>query len=215
MSIRILLVDDHQSVRDGLGFVIRTQADMEVVGEAANGEAARAKVAEVEPDLIMMDVHLPDTTGIEVTRQVLERFAKVRIIILSADPDEELVNQALRAGASGYLLKTNPTAEVLQAIRFVMAGKTFLSPEVASTVAASYRQLLNGKAGPKKPELSGREREVLKLIAEGLRTKDIAVRLNLGVKTVETHRANLMAKLKCTSTVELARYALREGIASL
>ena len=215
MQTRILLVDDHQVVRDGLRLVIREQSDMEIVGEAEHGVTALSETTRLQPDIIIMDIHLDDMSGIEVSRQVLGMNPKIKIIILSAYPDTELVNEAVEAGVSGYILKSNSSGEILQAIRIVMSGKMYLCSDATTALMLSYKKLIENKTLPTGPKLSERELDVLKLIAEGLRTKEIADRLNLGVKTVETHRANLMIKLKCASPVDLVKYALREGITTL
>ncbi len=214
MSIKILLVDDHEVVRHGLRAVVRREPDMIVVGEAGDGASALRQAAELLPDAVVLDVHMAGMDGIEASRQILARLPKTKILILSAFPDPELVDRALRAGVSGYVLKANASGEILWAIRAMMAGKTYLCPEVATTLVAAYTAKIAAKPAPAKPVLSEREQEVLKLTAEGLRTKEIAQRMNIGVRTVETYRKRLMEKVGCRGTVELTRFALREGIVS-
>ena len=213
MKTKILIVDDHSIVRAGLRCSILTQADMEVVSEAPDGAAALIAIASTHPDVVLMDVSMPITDGIETTRKALAQFPHLKIIMLSGVGDEEFVDRSLKAGASGYVLKDNATTEVACAIRAVMAGHAFLSPEVTGAVLASYKKLLSFKAAAAESPLSTRELEILKLLTEGLRTKEIADRLKIGSKTVETYRARLLTKLKCGSTIELVRYAIREGIA--
>jgi DNA-binding NarL/FixJ family response regulator len=215
VKARILLVDDHEVVRDGLRLKIRHQPDMEVIGEAGNGRVALERAKALSPDLVLVDIHMEGMNGIELSRQLLREHPQMKIVVLSAFPDPDTVNQAVQAGVCGYLLKANAADDLLRAIRVVLAGKTYFCPEVAAAVVADYRRLLLAKENPPPPLLSEREREVLKLTAEGARTKEIAAQLHISLKTVETHRAHLMTKLGCSSVVELTRYALREGIASL
>jgi DNA-binding NarL/FixJ family response regulator len=173
------------------------------------------KTAELNPDLIVMDIELPGMGGIEVSRRLLTESPGRKIVVLSAYSNPSLIREALAVGVRAYLLKTNPTEQLIDAIQFAMAGKTYLCPEVASEMATVYKELVTAPSLPQRPQLSPREEQVLKLIAEGLRTKDIALRLNIGVKTVETHRAKLISKLGCSGSVDLAKYALRTGLASL
>lgn len=215
MKTKIFLVDDHQVVRDGLRLIIQSQADMEVAGEAANGRDALTECVNSRPDIVIMDIHMEDTNGLEVSRQIISQLPGARIIILSAYPDPDLVKEAVQIGVAAYLLKSNASTEILKAIRTVLSGKNYLCMDAANVLMMNYKQLIQEQAPREKAELSDRELDVLKLIAEGLRTKEIADRLNIGIKTVETHRAHLMSKLGCKSPVELAKYALREGIAPL
>lgn len=212
---KILLVDDHQVVRDGMRFAIKQQSDMEVVGEAENGPEALKLAAALKPDLIVMDLRLGEASGIDVTREVLAVSPGSQIVILSAYPDSEYVNEAVQAGVRGYVLKSNASLEILEAIRTVLDGKFYLTNEIAGLVMENYRKMLAAQGAPPKPALSEREVDVLRLLAEGLRLKEIANRLNISAKTVESHRANLLKKLRCESTVALARYAIQEGISPL
>lgn len=213
-AVKILVVDDHQMMRQGLRLLIKEQPDLNVVGEASSCQAALEMTRSLAPQIVLMDVHLPGESGIEVSRQILAEFPKTRIIILSADADLSLVHQALLAGVSGYVTKTNGWEEVLRAIRTVLDFRLYLSPEVASAVVNDYRDTLNGKPALGKPALSERERLLLKLVAEGKRNKEIALTLGVAVKSVETYRSRLMKKLDCASAADLTRYAIREGIAS-
>lgn len=220
MKIKVLLVDDHRVVCDGMRSLLEQQPDLAVVGEAHDAASALAEVERATPDVAIMDVRLNEDDGIELSRQLVARFPELRILILTAFPDASYVEAALRAGVRGYLLKANPCAEVLWAIRAVMAGKMYLCPDVATSVVANYRNPASpagaGGAGSARPDprLSEREVQVLKLTAEGLRTKQIAERLGIGVRTAETYRARLMRKLGCSSNVDLTRYAIRTGIAT-
>lgn len=214
MSIKVLVVDDHQIVREGLGSLLGRQPDMALVGEAGDGDAALRQAGELLPDVVIVDIHLTGMDGIEASRQILTRLPQTKILILSGLADRELVNRALQAGVSGYLLKGNASDEILWAIRAMMAGKIYLCPEVATPLVAEYASQLAAKPAPAKPRLSERELQVLKLTAEGLRTKEIAERMKIGPRTVETYRARLMQKVGCHGNVELTRYAVREGIVS-
>ncbi len=210
--IKIILVDDHPMMRDGLRYAIQTQPDMKVVAEAGNGVAALDVVGQHKPDLILMDISMPGANRIDVSLQIRNLYPQIKIIILSGLADEGYVSQTIKAGLNGYMLKANASTELISAIRAVMNGHMFLSPEVTCAVMARYKEFLNTKSTPAASLLSKRELEVLKLIAEGLRTKEIADRLKIGVKTVDTYRARLMTKLNCNSTIELVRYAIRQGI---
>jgi DNA-binding NarL/FixJ family response regulator len=212
---RIVLVDDHQIIREGLRLMLQREPDFEVVAEAGTGAEALQQVRKVSPDLVVMDLELGNTNGIETSRKILMEFPGVRILILSALADQNLINQAIETGAKGYLLKTKAANEFVRAIRAIMAGDSYLCAEVSQAVLSGYRQLLAERSAPAVPTLSPRELEVLKLTAQGLRIKDIAGQLEIGAKTVETHRSNLMKKLKCGSSAELTRYAVREGISPL
>lgn len=214
-AVKILVVDDHQMMRQGLRLLIKEQADLSVVGEASSCQSALEMTRSLAPQIILMDVHLPGESGIEVSRQILAEFPKIRVVILSADADLSLVHQALLAGVSGYVTKTNGWEEVLRAIRTVLDFRLYLSPEVASAVVNDYRDTLNGKPALGKPALSERERLLLKLVAEGKRNKEIALTLGVAVKSVETYRSRLMKKLDCASAADLTRYAIREGIATV
>ena len=210
--IKIILVDDHPMMRDGLRYAIQTQPDMKVVAEAGNGVAALDVVGQHKPDLILMDISMPGANRIDVSLQIRNLYPQIKIIILSGLADEGYVSQTIKAGLNGYMLKANAATELISAIRAVMDGHMFLSPEVTCAVMAQYKEFLNTKSTPAASLLSKRELEVLKLVAEGLRTKEIADRLKIGVKTVDTYRARLMTKLNCNSTIELVRYAIRQGI---
>jgi len=213
MSTRIVLADDHQLMRQGLRGLLDREPDMEVVGEADGGRSALALVAELAPNVVIMDVAMPDLNGVEATRKIVAGFPGVRVIALSMHADKRFVAGMLKAGASGYLLKDCAFAELAGAVRTVAAGQVYLSPGIAGLVAEEFA----GRFAPDRPgsPLTGREREVLQLIAEGQATKQIAVRLGLSVKTVETHRRQMMDKLGLHSVAELTKYAIREGLTAL
>ena len=213
MSIRVLVVDDHPLMRDGLRFLINAQEDMEIVGEAADGVAALEEVEMLVPDVVIMDIEMPGANGIDVTGRILEAHPQVNVVMLSAFPDAAYVRDAVQVGARGYLLKGNAPNEVVRAVRAVMAGHTFMSPEATSALVTALKDSMANEGAKARPVLSQREREVLGFVAEGLRTKEIASRLAIGTKTVDTYRARVMKKLGCGSTAELVRYAIREGLA--
>jgi len=215
MSIRILLADDHKIVRDGLQALIAKEADMEVVAEGATGRDAVAQAASIRPDVAVLDISMPDLNGIEATRQILAQTPGARIIALSMHADRRFVMEMLRAGAVGYLLKDSTFEELARAIRAVAAGQIYLSPGITGVVVQDY--LTPAAAGERGAyaALTGREREVLQLLAEGRSTKEAALRLHVSDKTIESHRRQIMIKSKVRSVAELTKYAIREGITSL
>ena len=210
--LRILLVDDHRILREGLCALLSREPGFEIVAQVGDGDGALKAVRHAPPDLVVLDVHLPDMNGIEVARRILAVFPEVKVIMLSSDHSHGSVHEALLAGVSGYVLKENATEELLRAIHSVVGGQLYLCPEVSTEIIASYRRGQLPNIEPPGPKLSTREREVLKLLADGLRTKEIAERIGVSAKTVETYRHRLMEKLELTSVAELTRYAIREGI---
>lgn len=212
MSTRVILVDDHPLLRDGLRKAIEQQAHLELAGEAFTIAGATRLAADTAPDLVLLDIHLPDGNGLDAARQILADWPNTKIMIFSADPDRSLVDQALKLGVQAYLLKTCLCDEVIRAINLVLAGKIYLSPEISDRVVEAYRTTLLGKEEPVQQSLSDRDRRLLQQIAQGRRNKEIAAEMALGIKAVETHRSRLMHKLGCSSPAELVRYAIREGI---
>ena len=209
--IRVVLADDHALVRAGIRSLLGAMHDVQVVGEAASGEEALQLAERERPDVILMDIAMKGITGLEAAARVRERQPEVRVVILSMHSGEEYVLQALRAGAAGYLLKDAATGELELALRSVMRGESWLSPAVSRQVVAGYaQQHLGGEVVP--DVLTARQREVLKLVAAGKSTKEIAFLLNLSVKTVETHRAQIMERLGIRDVAGLVRYALRTGL---
>lgn len=213
---KVLLVDDHVVVRQGLKALFADEPDIEVVGEASNGREALERLEELGPDVVLMDISMPGLNGIEATRQIQVRHPEVKVVVLSMHANEEYVFQVLQAGASGYVLKQSDSLEVLTAIRAAVAGGSFLSPPISRTVIEDYvrRAEARGKGGESEL-LTSREREVLQLLAEGRSNREIAEELSISVKTVETHRSNMMTKLELSSKTELVKYALRKGWAML
>ncbi|MFZ2629997.1 MAG: response regulator transcription factor [Desulfosalsimonadaceae bacterium] len=215
MTIRILLADDHKITRDGLKALLENQKNMTVVGEAENGRLAVRLAAELKPDVVVMDINMPELNGIEATRQIVAELPGTKIIALSMYSDKRYVVGMLKAGVSGYLLKNCAFDELVTAISAVMNNQNYMSQKIAGTVMREYTTILETSDSSPVSQLSAREREVLQLIAEGTKTKDIADRIHVSVKTVETHRQQVMRKLNVTSVAELTKIALREGLTSL
>jgi DNA-binding NarL/FixJ family response regulator len=214
MKVKLLLVDDHPMLRHGLRQTVAQQPNLILAGEASTGVLALKMARELTPDLVVMDIHLPDMTGIEATRQMLGAQPSIKIVVFSSDTARALVDEALEAGVCGYILKSGAAEELIQAIGLVMQDKLYLSPEVSAGILEDYRRNLVEEPEPAKPVLSEREKQLLRLIAEGRRNKEIPVHMTLGVKSVEAYRSRLMKKLGCSCSAELVRYAIREGIAS-
>ncbi len=207
-KIRVLLVDDHAILRKGVSMLVNAQNDMEVAAEAASGEEALREAQRVQPDVVVMDVSMPEVNVIEATRRMMEVLPRVRVIGLSMYRDAVYVRELLRAGASGYLVKDCDDAELLLAIRAVARGEAYLSPAVTAAVLTDYRRNVTNPIDL----LTSREREVLVMIAEGKTNKEIASALNLSVYTVESYRGSLMEKLNLHNTGDIVRFALRNGL---
>jgi two-component system response regulator NreC len=206
--IRLILADDHAAVREALKLLINVQPDLEVVGEAADGEQAVEAAVALQPDVLLMDVSMPKLNGLQATAAVRRRAPDVKVLTLTRHAEESYVGELLRAGASGYALKQGTSAELLTAIRTVASGRAWLDPEVSNSLVGRYGR---GQAVQRPPELSPRETQVMRLIAWGHSNKEIAARLGLSVKTVEVHKANSMRKLAITTRLELVRFALLRG----
>jgi two-component system response regulator NreC len=213
--IRIILADDHQIVRQGLRILLEAEPDMEVVAEADNGRKVLRMAQELTPDIIIMDLSMPELNGIEATRQILAEVPGIRIIALSMHSDSLFVLNMIRAGASGYLLKDCALEELVKAIRAVVNNKTYLSPGVSDIVIRDFVTGWQTTTSSAFSVLSAREREVLQLMAEGKTTNQIADGLCVSVKTVEAHRKQVMNKLGIHSVAELTKYAIRQGLTSL
>jgi DNA-binding NarL/FixJ family response regulator len=216
MAIRVLLADDHAVVREGLRMVLDARPDLEVVGEAGDGREAVRLVAELEPDVVVMDIAMPELNGIEATRRILDSGSPPRVIVLSMHSQTEYVFRALQAGASGYLVKETVATEVVDAIRAVRRGRRYLSQTISEVVLDDY---VHRRSGPVEEDpllrLSSREREVLQLVVEGRSTVEIAEAANLSPKTVETYRSRMMRKLEIDSFPELVKFAIKHGLTSL
>ena len=212
-SARVLIAEDHALVRAGFRALLSDCPGVQVVAETGDGRQALRLVQEVQPDVILMDISMPGLNGLEATARVVGEHPNIRVIILSMHADEEYVLQALRAGASGYLLKDSDAAELGLAIAAVMRGETYLSPQVSKHVIADYLRLVGDESNSHEP-LTPRQREVLQLIAEGHTTKQIAQILSVSEKTAMTHRAQLMERLDIHDIAGLVRYAIRIGLVS-
>lgn len=215
MSVKILLADDHKITRQGLRSLLEKEPDMEVVAEAEEGRTAVRLVRELLPDVVVMDVSMPDLNGMEATHQIVAEHPNVKVIALSIHSDNLFVSEMLKSGASGYLLKDCAFEELARAIHVVVDGKTYLSPAVSGVVVDDYLHRLARTESPSSEVLTDREREVLQLIAEGESTKQVALKLHISVKTVETHRRQIMSKLDIHTIAELTKYAIRKGLTSL
>ena len=206
--IRILLADDHAVVRQGFKMILDAQADMETVGEAANGREAVELAEQLRPDVVVMDVAMPELNGIEATRRVADVSPRSRVLALSMHKDSVYVREILRAGARGYLLKDSISSDLLAAVRAIARGEGYLSPGVSDAVLNDYRRHVTDPIDL----LTSREREVLQMIAEGKTNKEIATVLNLSVYTVDAHRGRIMEKLNVHSVTDLVRFAVRCGL---
>jgi DNA-binding NarL/FixJ family response regulator len=206
--IRILLADDHAVVRQGFKMILAEQPDMEIAGEAANGREAVELAEKIKPDVVVMDVAMPELNGIEATRRLAASAPHTRVLALSMHKDSVYVREILRAGARGYLLKDSPAQDMLAAVRAVAGGEGYISPAVSSAVLDDYRKHVTNPIDL----LTSREREVLQMLAEGKTNKEIAAVLNLSVYTVEAHRGRIMEKLNVHSINELVRFAVRNGL---
>ena len=213
--IRIVLADDHVLMRHGLRLLLERQADFQVVGEAADGRETIEICDAQKPDVLVLDIAMPNLNGIEAARQVAAKLPQTAIVILSMHSDESYVLRALKAGARGYLLKDSAEADLINAIRSVKEGKAFLSPAISKMLVDDYVRRLEQRGVEDSYELlTTREREVLQLLAEGKSNKEVANMLNLSLYTVETHRGNILQKLNLHSVPELILYAVRKGVIS-
>jgi DNA-binding NarL/FixJ family response regulator len=214
MSIRIVLADDHKVLRHGLSAALKNEADMEIVGQAENGHEAIRLTQELRPDVIIMDIAMPELNGIEATRQIIKDHPKIKIIALSMHSNKKFIHEMIKAGAKGYLLKDCEYAELISAIRTVIDNKTYLSPSITGVIIEDYMLQSDGDKSNAFEVLSDREREVLQLIAEGKTTKQAARVLHISPKTVEGHRTRIMHKLDIDNVAGLTKYAIKEGLTS-
>ncbi len=213
MAIRVLLVDDHIVLRDGLKSLLTQESDIEVIGDVGDGREAISAVESLRPDVILTDISMPGLNGIESVRMLRHEHPTLKIIILSMHSGQEYVLQSLQAGANGYVVKQADASEVLAAIRSVMAGGAYLSPTISKHLIDDYLSQTPEEISA--PKLTTREREVAQLIAEGQSTREISETLTISVKTVETHRMNIMKKLNAKSATDIIKYALKKGWISL
>ena len=212
--LRLLVADDHEIVRQGLRFLLEAQSGWEVAGEASDGREAVAKAKELKPDVTVLDISMPSMNGLEATRQMLKNDVRAKVLILTMHDSDPLIKEVLDAGARGYVLKSDASRDLVSAVDAVRRNKTFFTAKVSQMILDGYLE--------KKPavpvadvnpgRLTPRQREIVKLLAEGKSSKELAAVLGLSVKTVETHRANIMRRLECHSVSELVRYAVRNGL---
>ena len=215
MSIRVLLVDDHQMMRQGLRSLLSAEADIEIVGEAADGRTALELVRTLTPDVVVMDVGMPDLNGVEATRRIRAEHPSAKVVALSTHTDKRYVHHMLEAGACGYVLKIAAHVELLRAVRAASLGGTYLSSEIAGLVVERSTSPRRGGDVSAYSTLGAREREVLQLVAEGKTSAETAKEMHISIKTVESHRRNIVLKLGLRGTAELTKYAIREGLTSL
>jgi len=213
--VRILLADDHTLVRQGIRRILEEHADWQVVGEASEGRDAVKQALQIKPDVVIMDIGMPQLNGIEATRQITRRAPSCRVLILSMHADEAYITQAVEAGASGYILKDSADAELVKAVTSAIQGRSFFSPKATTVLLDEYRKTLARRGITDRYEsLSEREREVFQLIAEGHSNKSMATILGVSPATIETHRAHIMEKLDLHSVAEIVLYAVRRGVIS-
>jgi DNA-binding NarL/FixJ family response regulator len=210
-----MIVDDHQIVRDGLKAILHNEEGIGVIAEAENGRNALRLINELRPDIVIMDIAMPDMNGLDATRRISSEYPDIKVLILSMHHDKRMVIEVLNAGAQGYLLKECASDELLRAIRTLLQGETYLSPKISSIVVKDLVKQQQGEIPSEIFSLSSREREVLQLLAEGKSMKEIAFTLDVSIKTVEAFRKRLMDKLKVNSIAELTKIAIREGLTSL
>jgi DNA-binding NarL/FixJ family response regulator len=215
MSIRVLLVDDHKMMRDGLRVLLNSAPDIQVVGEACDGRTAHELVRTLAPDVVVMDIGMPELNGVEATIRIRSEYERVRVVALSTYTDKRHVHHMLDAGASGYVVKIAAHDELLQAVRVASQGRAYLSPEIAGLVVERSYDPRPDEEVSAFSTLGAREREVLQLVAEGKTSAETAMQMHISIKTVETHRRNIVQKLGLHGTAELTKYAIREGLTSL
>jgi len=217
-TLRVLIVDDHTIVRQGLRKLLEAEGDIEIVGEASDGREAVTKATDMQPAVVLLDISMPGLNGLEAVRQILKRSPKTRVLVLSMHKNEAYVLQALRNGASGYVLKEAASEEIVTALRALGRGESYLSPSISRVVIDDYLRINSGGESTARSlyeSLTAREREIFQLLAEGLKNHEVAERLHVSVKTVETHRAHVMEKLGLNNIAELVKYAIEVGIIQL
>ena len=215
-NMRILIADDHVIVREGLRALLEAQHDIEVIGEATNGEEAIAKTMELKPDIVLMDITMPVMNGLEATSKIKQDNAEVKILILTMHEGDEYFFKILEAGASGYFVKGGSSSELISALQAVWRGDVFLYPTMAKKLLGDYlKRVKSGQDRDSYDGLTNREREILKLVAEGYNNQEIASQLFLSPATVQTHRSNIMVKLKLHSRTALTKYAIKHGLISI
>jgi len=207
-KLRILIAEDHQTVREGVKLLINTQPDMEVVGEAGDGELAIQEAARLKPDLVLMDISMPNVNGLKATKRLRRLNPDIKILTLTRHTDDGYLQQLIGAGANGYVLKQSAPTELITAIRTVASGDAYLDPSLTRKVMGGYVNRASSLRGENKGDLTDRENEVLRLISFGYSNKEIAVQLDLSIKTIEAHKANAMRKLGIASRIDIVKYAI-------
>ena len=207
-KLRILIAEDHQTVREGIKLLVNAQPDMEIIGEAGDGEMALKEAARLKPDLVLMDVSMPAMNGLKATKRLRATDPNIKILTLTRHTDDGYLQQILAAGANGYVLKQSAPTELVNAIRTIGAGNSYLDPSLTRKVMGGYAARSDSVRGENKGDLTDRESEVLRLIALGYSNKEIGVRMELSVKTIEAHKANAMRKLGISSRIDIVRYAI-------
>lgn len=215
MKMKILLVDDHEIMREGMCALLKKRDDIEIVGQAGDGRIAVSLVRELKPDIVIMDIGMPNLNGIEATRQMLSDNLDLKVMALSTHSDGSIVAKMIKSGAAGYMLKESAFAELMDGLNAMMNGKTYLCSKISKVVFADYINMITNPNWSNGDGLTGREREVLQLVAEGHTTKEIAKVLHLSPKTVDSHREHIMEKLGIRNVAGLTKYAMREGLTGL
>ena len=210
-KLRVFVADDHAVLRDGLKALVNAQPDMVVVGEADNGRVAHERAKELLPDILLMDISMPELNGVEATQLIRQECPTIKVLVLTAYKDKGYLDRLLKVGASGYVLKLSAADELIGAIRYVASGKVYLDPQMSERVTEGYIRSKFLKGDVRQREMTAREEEVLRLIAQGYSNKEISNQLKIAVKTVESHKAKLMEKLELKNRTEIVRYALRQG----
>lgn len=210
-KLKVLLAEDHQTVREGVKLLVNAQDDMEVIGEAGDGEQALDKAIELKPDLLLMDISMPRMNGLRATKRIRNAVPDMKILILTRHTDDGYLQQLIGAGANGYVLKQSAPTELISAVRSVASGKSYIDPSLAQKVMTGYANRTTSLRGAGKAELSDRESEVLRLIALGYSNKEIGFQLDVSVKTVEAHKANALRKLGISSRIDIVKYAILQN----
>ena len=213
--MKVILVDDHEIMREGMCALLKRHPDVEVVGQAADGRTAVELAEKLAPDVVIMDIGMPNLNGIEATRQMISKNPRLKVMALSTHSDGAIVAKMIKAGATGYMLKESAFSELMEGLNVMAEGKTYLCSKISKVVFSDYVDMLTHPRIDGSDGLSGREREVLQLIAEGHTTKEIAVMLHLSPKTIDSHREHIMEKLGVRNIAGLTRYAIREGLSCL
>jgi len=214
MAVQVLIVDDHEIMREGMSALLRKYSQFEVVGQATDGRQALEMASQLKPDVIIMDVGMPNLNGVDATKKLISMYPDLKIMALSAHSDGAIVAKMIKAGASGYMLKESAFDELIEGLNTLLDGRTFLCNKISKVVFSDYVGMVTNPNAKRSDNLSSREREVLQLVAEGHTTKEIAEDLKLSTKTIDSHREHIMEKLGIRNIAGLTKYAIREGLTS-